>query len=134
MENTQIAENGQAVTLPSNLDFDLIVSQSDSKALKKAEKGITLTRKYYEFQKPGDTLRGIFINVGYVTVKDQQNNNELKEIPSVNIMVDGKVITNAGANLVGQFQDGIVQPGQAVEIEYVEKKENVKIYEVSLLK
>lgn len=105
---------------------------SASRTLNAAKPVLTLTNVYKEFNKIGDTFRGVYYGIQNITVKDQAN-GELVERPAVRLINDGTVYLNAGVNLVNQFRRNNMRVGTAVEIEYIEKQGNVNVYSLAIL-
>lgn len=103
-----------------------------SRSLTAAKPVLTLTNVYKEFEKIGETFRGVYYGISNITVKDQAS-GELVERPAVRLINDGTVYLNAGVNLVNQFRRNNLKVGTAVEIEYIEKQGNVKVYSLAIL-
>jgi hypothetical protein len=103
-----------------------------SRSLNAAKPVLTLTNVYKEFDKIGETFRGVYYGISNITVKDQAT-QELVERPAVRLINEGTVYLNAGVNLVNQFRRNNLPVGTAVQIEYIEKQGNVKVYSLAIL-
>ena len=129
------------VIIPDDVDF-LSVNVGESKTLEaimsaslnlnKASRVLTLTNVYKEFTVIGETFRGVYFGPVFIKVKDPIY-KDLIEKKAVRLINDGVVYLNAGVNLVNQFERNNIPVGSAVEIEFVEKQGNVKVYSLALL-
>ena len=129
------------VTIPDDVDF-LPANVSESKSLEaimaasqnlnKATRILTLTNVYKEFSSLGEKFRGVYFGQQMIDVKDPIT-KDLVERKAVRLINDGVVYLNAGVNLVNQFERNSIPVGTAVEIEFIEKQGNVKVYSVALL-
>ena len=129
------------VIIPDDVDF-LSVNVGESKTLEaimsaslnlnKASRILTLTNVYKEFTVIGETFRGVYFGPVIISVKDPISKG-LIEKKAVRLINDGVVYLNAGVNLVNQFERNSIPVGSAVEIEFVEKQGNVKVYSLALL-
>jgi hypothetical protein len=141
-EQAQIQEVSTVdVTIPDDVDFlpanvsegkSLEAIMAASKNLNKASKILTLTNVYKEFSTLGEIFRGVYFGQVMITVKDPIT-KDLVERKAVRLINDGVVYLNAGVNLVNQFERNSIPVGTAVEIEFIEKQGNVKVYSVALL-
>lgn len=127
---TQNAGAEGVEALPSALDLANAIEQS--KNLANAEKKLVLSSEYIQLKKVGTSFRGVFLGLGTMRVK-AEGETEPRTIPCARFAKDGKVVINGGASLVNQFDGGVVPIGAMVEVEYVKKDGDVKVYEVSLL-
>jgi hypothetical protein len=140
-EQAQIQEVSTVdVTIPDHVDFlpanvsegkSLEAIMAASKNLNKASRILTLTNVYKEFSL-GEIFRGVYFGQVMIPVKDPIT-KDLVERKAVRLINDGVVYLNAGVNLVNQFERNSIPVGTAVEIEFIEKQGNVKVYSVALL-
>jgi len=141
-EQAQIQEVSTVdVTIPDDVDF-LPANLSESKSLEaimaasqnlnKATRILTLTNVYKEFSALGEKFRGVYFGQQMIEVKDPITKEKVKR-KAVRLINDGVVYLNAGVNLVNQFERNSIPVGTAVEIEFIEKQGNVKVYSVALL-
>jgi len=94
---------------------------------------ISITSKYYEFTKPGERVRGVFLGMTIIKKKDDSS-GELTELECVQwLSEDGSLYVNAGAALVSTFRQFVPPKGCPIEITYENKKERTKIYDVRVL-
>ena len=121
-ETTEIQVSGDFT------NFSEMVAKSEN--LKKMKPVMTLTADYIELEKPDDSFRGIYIGVGEISVTDKAT-GEQRKLKSARFLVDKSVKINAGVNLVRELAN--VPTGTPVEITYLRKDGNVKIYSVTLL-
>ena len=121
-ETTEIQVSGDA------MNFEELVAKSEG--LNKLKPVITLTAEYIELEKPEDSFRGVYIGLGEISVTDQAT-GELKQKTSARFLIDKQVKFNAGVNLVRECKN--LDVGTPVEVTYVKKEGQVKIYSVSLL-
>jgi hypothetical protein len=129
------------VTIPDDVDF-LPANVSESKSLEaimaasqnlnKATRILTLTNVYKEFSALGEKFRGVYFGQQMIDVKDPITKEKVKR-KAVRLINDGVIYLNAGVNLVNQFERNSIPVGTAVEIEFIEKQGNVKVYSVALL-
>lgn len=143
----QIAEQAQIqevsttdVTIPDDVDFlpanvsskSLESIMAASQNLNKATRILTLTNVYKEFSALGEKFRGVYFGQQMIDVKDPISKENVKR-KAVRLINDGVVYLNAGVNLVNQFERNSIPVGTAVEIEFIEKQGNVKVYSLALL-
>lgn len=94
---------------------------------------ISIASKYYEFTKPGESVRGVFLGTTFIKKKDD-NTKELIELECVQWLAeDGSLYLNAGAALISIFRQFLPPKGCPIEITYESKKERTKIYDVRVL-
>jgi hypothetical protein len=110
----------------------ILAAISKSHEIENLKPVIQLTAEYIELVQPGDYFDGVFIGFQKITVKDKQS-GELREIGAVRFAKQGKIVLNAGANLVNSIKSIAMPPGTPVRVQYTKKDGNVKIYNVSLL-
>jgi hypothetical protein len=101
-----------------------------SEGMSKLKPVMTLTADYIELEKPDDFFRGVYIGIGSINVTDKAT-GELRTIPCARFICDKQVKINAGVSLVRELKD--VPQGTSVEVKYLRKDGNVKIYSVTLL-
>lgn len=109
-------------------NLDELVAKSEG--LTKLKPVMNLTAEYIELEKPEDSFRGVYIGTGEISVTDKQT-GEQRKLTSARFLIDKQVKINAGVNLVRELKE--VPMGTPVEITYLRKDGNVKIYSVSLL-
>ena len=135
--NTEIAvvdvnDAAQSIALQSQNDLDLSSFLDQSDGLDQLEEKIILTPSGISLDKVGESFSAIFWGFSVMTVKDQVT-EELKEIPSVQFLIDKQIRFNGGVSLVNQFKRINLTQGAKVRVTFVEKDKNTKIYSVSLL-
>lgn len=127
--NSDVNKTETAVQLSSDVaNLSELIAASEQ--LSKLKPVMTLTADYIELEKPDDSFRGIYIGVGHISVTDK-NTGELKQIDAARFIVNKQVKINAGVSLVRELQN--VPQGTPVEVKYLRKDGNVKIYSVTLL-
>lgn len=134
-ENSQNAAVEQA---PANQlsfsgdDLTQLIKVSDSKALEKMKPALSLNSDYFQLKSPGEKIRGIFWGLTKIQVTNKAS-SELKEMIAVQILRDGKILLNAGVNLVNTVERSAVRRGTPVEITFSREDGQVKVYDVNLL-
>jgi len=93
---------------------------------------IQLTAEYIELAKPGECFRGIFIGFQKINVTDKATGESLEK-EAVRFIVNKVVKLNAGISLVREFKSANVPAGTPVEVTFVKKEGNLKIYAVTVL-
>jgi hypothetical protein len=121
-ETAEIQMSGEI----SNL-AELIAKSESLKVLKPV---MTLTAEYLELDKPEEKFRGIFIGIGTISVTDK-GSGELRSIECARFLIDKQVKINGGVALVRECKN--IPSGTPVEVTYLRKEGNVKIYSVTLL-
>lgn len=109
------------------------VMPGDFPDLETAELGMSIEKKYFEFNTKGLTVRAIFNGMDFIT---SAKNGERRQIPAIVFQTREGVYLNSGASLVEQFKN--IPAGTPVQIEYLgdEKTKsgnNVKKFDVRLL-
>lgn len=133
MSNSELANLSAEVEIAQqnpNIDLAQIVAQSSK--LEKLKPQLTLTASYKEFEKVGDSFRGIFLGMSHMNVTDKVT-GELKALECVKFINDGKVVINGGYVLVEEMKRAAVPVGTPLEVTYVKKEGNTKIYEITLI-
>ena len=133
MSNSELANLSAEVEIAQqnpNIDLAQIVAQSSK--LDKLKPQLTLTASYLEFEKVGDVFRGIFLGMSHMNVTDKVT-GELKALECVKFIKDGKVVINGGYVLVEEMKRAAVPVGTPLEVTYVKKEGNTKIYEITLI-
>jgi hypothetical protein len=93
---------------------------------------VSIASKYLEFNKPGETVRGIFL--GFSTINKRDDNGEMKNITVVQWLApDGALYINGGIALVRTFEEFNVPKGSPIEITYEGKRDRTKIFDVRIL-
>lgn len=113
-----------------NLNWAEIVATSGK--LDKMKKQLTITASYMELEKVGDSFRGVFLGLGTMNVTDK-GTGELKSIQAARFMHEGKVYINGGVVLVDEIQKAGIPISTPLEVTYVKKEGNTKIYDVAVL-
>ncbi len=125
------------VTIPttiSNVEQQIDVSDLIAKSATLGKLGtvLTLSAKYKELEKPGETMRGIFF--GFCTIRiANKETGELEEKKAAQFLIDKQVFLNAGVVLVREIEQAAVTKGTPLEVLYEGKQNNTKIYRISLL-
>jgi hypothetical protein len=124
-------QNTTETTLTTGSDVaNLSELIAKSENLSKLKPVMTLTADYIELEKPDDAFRGVYIGLGEINVTDKSS-GELRTIECVRFIVNKQVKINAGVSLVRELKN--VPSGTPVEVKYLRKDGNVKIYSVTLL-
>lgn len=115
---------------PGSMAF---VMPGDFPDLDTAEIGMSIEKKYFEFDLKGKKVRAVFNGMDFIT---SAKNGERKQIPAICFQTKDGVFLNSGASLVEQFRN--IPAGTAVQIEYLGDAKtasgnNVKKFDVRLL-
>ena len=135
MENSnQIAqvETNVDVSTINPTDFASAMEKSDSKTLKGMEVLMDLTAAYVELEKVGESFRGVYIGFQDMNITDKQK-GEQKRLKAARFLIDKKIFINAGAVLISEINRANVPLGTALEVTYVRKDGNTKIYSIKLI-
>ena len=108
---------------------EMLEASSNLKTLKVA---INLSPQYIELAKIGESFRGIFWGFTEIQVNDQVT-GEQRTIPAAAFLVDKAIRINAGVALVGECKKSGIAKGAPLEVTFKEKKNNLKIYSLTLL-
>jgi hypothetical protein len=133
MENTQITTQENATTAVANLDitnFAELVERSTQ--LEKAKAILTLTAEYIELEKPGESFRGVYIGEQTMEIADKAT-GEIKALIAARFLVNKQVKINAGVVLVNEIKRAGINVGTPIEITYVKKEGNTKLYSITLI-
>jgi hypothetical protein len=133
MENTQITTQDNATTAVANLDitnFAELVERSTQ--LEKAKPILTLTAEYIELEKPGESFRGVYIGEQTMEIADKAT-GEIKALVAARFLVNKQVKINAGVVLVNEIKRAGISVGTPIEITYVKKEGNTKLYSITLI-
>jgi len=131
MENQITNTENAAISVANEItNFAELVSKSTN--LDKLEQVLTLTAEYIELEKPSESFRGIFIGTQVMNMTDKTTGEE-KSIEAVRFLINKQVFINAGVVLVNEIKRSAVTVGTPVEITYLRKEGNTKIYQVTLL-
>jgi hypothetical protein len=103
-----------------------------SAALDELEPVIQLTSEYVELAKPGETFKGIFIGFQAMNVTNKET-GESTERTAARFLITKVVKINAGVSLVREIKNAGLPVGTAVQVTYVKKDGNLKIYALELL-
>ena len=93
---------------------------------------IQLTSEYVELAKPGETFKGIFIGFQSMNVTDKAT-GEHSERTAARFLINKVVKINAGVSLVRELKNAGLPAGTPVQVTYVKKEGNLKIYALELL-
>lgn len=116
----------------SQEDFLAAMEKSSSASLKKMEILMDLTAEYVELEKAGESFRGVYIGFQEINITDKQT-GESKKLKAARFIIDKKVRINAGAVLVSEIHRAGVPVGTPLEVTYVRKDGNTKIYSIKLI-
>jgi len=100
--------------------------------LEDLEPVIQLTSEYVELAKPGETFKGIFIGFQAMNVTDKVT-GEQSERTAARFLINKVVKINAGVSLVRELKNAGLPAGTPVQVTYVKKEGNLKIYALELL-
>jgi hypothetical protein len=100
--------------------------------LEDLEPVIQLTSEYVELAKPGETFKGIFIGFQAMNVTDKVT-GEHSERTAARFLINKVVKINAGVSLVRELKNAGLPAGTPVQVTYVKKEGNLKIYALELL-
>jgi hypothetical protein len=104
-------------TLVSRERFEKI--RSLSQRLEKGEPMFSIESQYKEFEKPGESCRGVFLGFQEITIKPRREGEEPRVLKSVKwFEQDGKTYINSGAQLVGIIERSNIPADTAIEIKY----------------
>jgi len=133
-QNQSIAhvESQVDISTISQEDFLAAMEKSDSKALKGMEVLMDLTAEYVELEKTGESFRGVYIGFQDMNITDKQT-GESKKLKAARFLIDKKVRINAGAVLISELHRANVPVGTPLEVTYVRKDGNTKIYSIKLI-
>lgn len=130
---TAAAETKQTMVMPVEGVFANIGEMlNNSELLETAEPTVSLIPEYYEFLKPGDAIRGIYLGITESSYNDNTGTPELKK--SVQWISNRKIYFNSGWKLVNGVEKSGIKTGTPIEITFTGKTGQAKDYSVSLLK
>jgi hypothetical protein len=131
MENQITNTENAAVSVANEItNFAELVAKSTN--LDKMEQVLTLTAEYIELEKPSESFRGIFIGTQQTNMTDKATGEE-KVVEAARFLINKQVFINMGVVLVQELKRSGVTVGTPVEITYLRKEGNTKIYQVTLL-
>ena len=135
--NTEIATQDMeiiSVAKTQEVDPNFFAAASQAAAnLKKLKPVMQLTAEYVELTKPGDSFVGIYAGLTKINVTNKKT-GELEEVEAARFITENrKMVLNAGWVLVNEIKKSGIPMGAPLQIEYTGKKENTKIYSVTLL-
>ena len=131
MENQITTQENAAVSVaPEITNFAELVAKSTQ--LDSLSQVLTLTAEYIELEKPSESFRGIYIGTQTMHITDKVTGEE-KQMEAVRFLINKQVFINAGVVLVNEIKRAAVPVGTSVEITYLRKEGNTKIYQVTLL-
>lgn len=132
IQTTSNAEVQVDLTAISQEDFIAAMEKSSSDSLKKMNVLMDLTAEYVELEKAGESFRGVYIGFQDINITDKQT-GESKKLKAARFIIDKKVRINAGAVLVSEINRAGVPVGTPLEVTYVRKDGNTKIYSIKLI-
>jgi len=103
-----------------------------STQLEKAKPILTLTAEYIELEKPGESFRGVYIGEQTMEIADKAT-GEIKALVAARFLVNKQVKINAGVVLVNEIKRAGISVGTPIEITYVKKEGNTKLYSITLI-
>ena len=131
MENQITTQENAAVAVaPEITNFADLVAKSTM--LNDLEQVVTLTAEYIELEKPSESFRGVFIGTQQMHLIDKVTGEE-KTMDAVRFLINKQVFINAGVVLVNEIKRAGINVGTPVEVTYLRKEGNTKIYQVTLL-
>ena len=131
MENQITTQENAAVSVaPEITNFADLVAKSTM--LNDLEQVVTLTAEYIELEKPSESFRGIYIGTQQMHIIDKVTGEE-KTMDAVRFLINKQVFINAGVVLVNEIKRAGINVGTPVEVTYLRKEGNTKIYQVTLL-
>ena len=131
MENQITTQENAAVSVaPEITNFADLVAKSTM--LNDLEQVVTLTAEYIELEKPSESFRGIYIGTQQMHIIDKVTGEE-KTMDAVRFLINKGVFINAGVVLVNEIKRAGINVGTPVEVTYLRKEGNTKIYQVTLL-
>ncbi len=133
MDNQMIPASDNELTETGPANGLAFVMPGDFPELDTAEVGMSIEKKYFEFDLKGKKIRAVFNGMDFIT---STKNGERKQIPAICFQTKEGVFLNSGASLVEQFKN--IPPGTPVQIEYLgdaktASNNNVKKFDVRLL-
>lgn len=131
MENQITPTDNATLTVANEItNFAELVAKSTH--LDKLEQVITLTAQYLELEKPAESFRGIYIGTQVMNLTDKVTGEE-KTTDAVRFLINKQVFINAGVVLVNEIKRAAITIGTSLEITYLRKEGNTKIYQITLL-
>jgi len=135
--NTEIAtQDAEIVSVAKSQEVDpqfYAAAAAAAAGLKKLKPVMQLTAEYVELAKPGDVFSGVYAGITTINVADKVT-GELKQVEAARFITEEKkMVLNAGWVLVNEIKKAGVPMGAPLLVEFKCKKENTKIYSVTLL-
>jgi hypothetical protein len=129
----EATENSKEITTTNVFDpAQLEQFLNASEKLKSKKPVLQLTAEYMELSKPGENFRGIYQGLTTISVTDKAT-GETIEKAAARFIVNRKICLNAGTSLVRELKQSNLPSGTPVEVTYMKKEGNLKIYAVSIL-
>jgi hypothetical protein len=130
-EITMTNESNEVATLSNGIsNFAELLNLSEK--VDKMKPQVTLTADYIELEKPSESFSGVFIGLQVMGVTDKAT-GEQKELVAARFLINKKVYINAGVTLVNELKRASVPVGTPLQVTYIRKEGNAKIYEIALL-
>jgi len=130
-EITIANESNEVATLAQGISNFAELLELSAK-VDKMKPQVTLTADYIELEKPSEFFSGIFIGLQVMGVTDKAT-GEQKELVAARFLINKKVYINAGVTLVNELKRASVPVGTPLQVTYIRKEGNAKIYEIALL-
>ena len=128
--NTAVVESSVELTTINEQDF--ISAMEKSANLNKMEVLMDLSAEYIELEKVNEKFRGVFIGFQEMNITDKQT-GEMKKLKAARFIIDRKIFINAGAVLISELHRANVPTGTPLEVTYVRKEGNTKVYSIKLI-
>lgn len=128
--NTAVVESSVELTTINEQDF--ISAMEKSANLNKMEVLMDLSAEYIELEKVSENFRGVFIGFQEMNITDKQT-GEMKKLKAARFIIDRKIFINAGAVLISELHRANVPTGTPLEVTYVRKEGNTKVYSIKLI-
>jgi len=130
--NQQIAVTDNQIDVTTMDSQDFVSAMEKSSSLKKMEVLMDLTAEYIELEKVAESFRGVFIGFQQMNITDKQT-GEQKSLKAARFIIDKKIYINAGAVLISELLRANVPVGTPLEVTYVRKEGNTKVYSIKLI-
>lgn len=137
-DDGEVVETAGLIGYPANLSLDRFVNLlQTSQNLQAKQHVISMVPKYREFNAPGETMRGVFLDFTVIekSEKDEKTGAVIgkKPINCIRWMTDGELYVNGGAALVSTVERLNLPSGTPIEIKYEGKRGQCKLYDVRLV-
>jgi hypothetical protein len=126
-DTQDVTKNNEGISLQN---IEALMNASTK--LDKLKNVVNLSSKYVELEKVGDSFRGVYAGLTECNVTDTET-GESKTLPAARFIIDKQIRINAGFVLVDEIKRSGLPVGSPVEVVYTEKRNRLKIYEITLL-